>query len=104
MLLPIKKINEQPCSNGETIRHRVTVGSNRDIRTVHKQLFTKQTSPTWSRPHGHDRNLTLCVLTVHPQPPVNLVTGRGPESRGSGDMCQQTRVQALCQRYHGQVL
>jgi hypothetical protein len=54
LLLLIKKISEQPCSNGEPIRHTVLW---KVIRTAHKPSQV----PHGSRPHGHDRSLTLRV-------------------------------------------
>ena len=52
--LPIKKITEQPCSNGDTVRHtvlwEVILNCSRTLRVPHG-----------SRPHGHDRNLVLCA-------------------------------------------
>jgi hypothetical protein len=55
-LLPIqKKISEQPCSNGEAVRHSVVCEG---IRTTHKTIFRV---PHGSRPHGHDRRVALCV-------------------------------------------
>jgi hypothetical protein len=52
-LLPIQKISEQPCSNGEPIRHTVLW---EEIRTTHKTILRV---PHGSRPHGHDRRLKL---------------------------------------------
>jgi hypothetical protein len=54
-LILIEKISEQSCSNGEPERH---TGMWEGIRTTHKLIFRV---PHGSRPHGHDRNLALCV-------------------------------------------
>ena len=49
------KISEQPCSNGVPKRYTVLWEG---IRTTHKLILRV---PHGSRPHGHDRSLTMCV-------------------------------------------
>jgi hypothetical protein len=55
VLLPSKKISDQPFSNGEPIRHTVLLEG---IRTTHKTTFRV---PHGSRHHGYDRHVALSV-------------------------------------------